>query len=422
MALTHTLEAHLANARPRALAALLRRFRDLDVAEDALQEAMLRALKKWPATRIPSDPAAWLIRTGSNAMIDRIRRDRRFAELASDEIALMGGPRDHTEVELERAEVIDSADMRDDVLRLMFMCCHPDLGVHDQLALALKVIAGFSVEQIAAAFVIKPKAMEQRITRAKKKASAVAGRLETPTAFERTRRLEAVCLMIYLLFNEGYASSHGKSHINPEICSEAIRLARLLLSLFPAQAEVMGLLALCLLQHARHRARIGAGGELITLDAQDRTLWDREAIAEATVMIEKALRKGRPGPYQIQAAIAAVHCRAATAADADWAEIELLYGALEREMPTPVVALNHAVAISMTKGHAAALAALAPLEDDLGSYLPYHVARADFLAALGRKEEALHAFRAALSLCPNKGQEAHITQRIAALQRCLAPD
>ena len=403
------LEARLADARPRALAALVRRFRDIDTAEDAFQEAAVRALKTWPQRTIPADPAAWLIRAGSNAMIDGIRRDRRFADYAAGEAHVEAD----TDEEDRRAEAIDNAGMRDDVLRLLFMCCHPDLTVQDQLALALKIVAGFSVPQIAAAFVVRPKAMEQRITRAKKKAATVAGKLETPTAFERGRRLDAVCLMIYLLFNEGYASAHGKSHINAEICAEAIRLARLMLSLFPSQLEVMGLLALCLLQHARRRARADAGGNLVTLEDQDRSLWDRAAIGEAGVMIEKALLKGRPGPYQIQAAIAAVHCRAKIAGETDWAEIELLYEALCRQMPTPVVALNHAVAISKTKGAAIALARLEPLEKDLAGYLPFHVARADFLSTAGEPAKAISALETALALGPSDGQAVHIERRIA---------
>ena len=236
-----TIEANLAEARPRVLAAFVRRFRDIDEAEDAFQEAAVRALRRWPDTQIPSDPAAWLIRAGSNAMIDRIRRDRKLAEYRRDETAVEPA----ADEEDRRADEIDGASMRDDVLRLLFMCCHPDLTVHDQLALALKVVAGFSVEQVATAFVIKPKAMEQRITRAKKKAGNIASRLETPTAFERTRRLDAVCLMIYLLFNEGYTPDAGDNPVNAGICEEAIRLARLVLSLFPSQPEVMGLLALC---------------------------------------------------------------------------------------------------------------------------------------------------------------------------------
>jgi RNA polymerase sigma-70 factor (ECF subfamily) len=404
-----SLDAQLAQARPRALAALMRRYRDIDIAEEAFQEAAVRALRTWPDTRIPADPAAWLIRVGSNATIDRMRRDKKLDEYKAAEAP--SEPSGDEEAKL--AEAIDSAGMRDDVLRLLFMCCHPDLTVQDQLALALKVVAGLSVDQIAAAFVVRPKAMEQRITRAKKKAATVAGRLGTPTAFERGRRLDSVCLMIYLLFNEGYASGHGEHHITIRICDEAIRLARLVLSLFPSQPEVMGLLALCLNQHARHRARVGADGSLLTLEEQDRSLWHRTAIAEAGVLIEKALMKGRPGPYQIQAAIAAVHCRAKTAAETDWREIALLYEALMEQMPTPVVALNQAVAISKVDGPAAALERLAPIEKDLAAYLPFQVAKADFLSGLERNDEAVAALETALTLNPSTGQKAHIRKRIA---------
>ena len=403
-----TIEASLAEARPRALAALVRRFGDIDEAEDAFQEAALRAVARWPQTGFPADPAAWLIRAGSNAMIDRIRRDRKLAEYTLNEASTE--PADDEEE--RKAAALDDADMRDDVLRLLFMCCHPDLSVQDQLALALKIVGGFSVEQIAAAFVIKPKTMEQRITRARKKAGNIACRLETPTAFERMRRLDAVCLMIYLMFNEGYSTGTADKPVNAEICEEAIRLARLVLSLFPSQPEVMGLLALCLCQHSRHRARAGSDGELLTLEQQDRTRWDRRAIAEAGVLIEKALLKGSPGPYQIQAAIAAVHCRAASAEATDWREIALLYDALMRRMPTPVVALNRAVAVSKTEGPKEALTLLEPLAGDLAGYLAFHVAHADFLAGLNRTDEARAALQTALTLNPDRAQARHI-------ERCL---
>lgn len=410
MSRSHALEAHLASARPRALAALVRRFRDIEIAEDAFQDAALRALKNWEMA-LPDDPAAWLIRAGSNAAIDRMRRIARQVPYAAEDLP----ERDEADVENERLEAIDTADMRDDVLRLLFMCCHPDLTVEDQLALALKVVGGFTVAQIADAFVVKPKTMEQRITRAKKKAAGVAERLETPTAFERSRRLEAVELMIYLMFNEGYAASRGDEYVKAEICEEAIRLARLLLSLFPSQPEVMGLLALCLAQHSRRRGRTGSDGDLVPLDRQDRSLWDRAMIREAGVLVEKALRTGRPGAYQIQAAIAVVHCQAKTAEDTDWREIELLYRALAEVMPTPVVALNHAVAIWKAHGPEAALSHIAPLESDLAGYLPYHVAKAEFLAAAKRNAEAAAAFEAALSLQPGAAQSAHIRGRIASL-------
>jgi len=403
------LAAHMALARPKVVAALTRQFRDLDTAEEAFQEACLRALVKWPEAGVPRDPVAWLTITGRNAAIDRLRKDRRL--VFDDRID--GGDKAPGEAELDLAEQLDIAELRDDVLRLMFMCCHPELSLQDQLALALKVIAGFSVNKVARALVVRPKAMEQRITRAKKKAADIATKLETPSPQERAARLDAVSAMIYLLFNEGYSASGGDIHIREELCEEAIRLLRLLLALFPAQPEVMGLLALCLLQHSRRKARIGTDGELIPLDRQDRSLWMRQEITEGEVLLQKALRRGRAGPYQIQAAIAASHCPAAAAADIDWREIERLYEALENVQPSPVVSLNRAVAVSKVRDAAAALAHLDGLADSLGNYLYFHTTRASLLRETGRPVEAVEAYEQALALGPT-GQEAeHIRQQIA---------
>ncbi len=403
------IAAHLALARPKVVAALTRQFRSLETAEEAFQEACVRALVRWPDAGVPRDPTAWLLVAGRNATLDRMRRDRRL--VFDDTVADSRVPEEDAERDI--AEQIDMAELRDDVLRLLFMCCHPDLSMQDQLALALKVIAGFSVEKIARALVVRPKSMEQRITRAKKKASAIAVRLETPSLRERTARLDAVCAMIYLLFNEGYSASGGDIHIREELCEEAIRLLRLLLTLFPAQSEVMGLLALCLFQHSRRRARLGTGGDLVPLDAQDRSLWRGSEISEGQVLLEKALRHGRPGPYQIQAAIAATHCRAKRADETDWREIERLYEALEHVQPTPIVSLNRAVAVSKLRGADAALAHLDALADDLRSYLYFHTTRASLLMETGRDGQAVAAYRQALLLGPT-GQEAdHIRQQIA---------
>jgi RNA polymerase sigma-70 factor (ECF subfamily) len=404
-----SVAAHLALARPKVVAALTRQFRSLDVAEEAFQEACVRALVKWPEKGVPRDPTAWLLLTGRNATIDRLRKDKRL--VFNNEILDSGQSSD--DVERDIAEQLDMSDLRDDVLRLMFMCCHHDLSLQDQLALALKVIAGFSVEKIARAFVVKPKAMEQRITRAKKKAGDIAAQLETPSLQQRTARLDAVCVMVYLLFNEGYSASGGDVHIHEELCEEAIRLLRLLLALFPAQSEVMGLLALCLFQHSRRKARLGTSGDLVPLDAQDRSLWRREEISEGQVLLEKALRRGRAGPYQIQAAIAATHCRAADAAKTDWLEIERLYEALEHVQPSPIVSLNRAVAVSKVRDAGAALEHLDALAETLGGYLYFHTTRASLLREVGSPALAATAYRQALMLGPT-GQEAdHIRQQIA---------
>ncbi len=404
---------HLSLARPKVVAALTRQFRSLDTAEEAFQEACVRALVRWPADGVPRDPTAWLLVTGRNVAIDRLRKDRRL--VFDDRLdVLEQWPED---AELELAEQLDMNELRDDVLRLMFMCCHPDLSLQDQLALALKTIAGFSVEKIARALVVRPKTMEQRITRAKKRASGIAERLETPSLQERTARLEAVSVMIYLLFNEGYAASGGDVHIRAELCEEAIRLLRLLLGLFPAQAEVMGLLALCLFQHSRRRARISADGELVPLEEQDRGLWRRNEIAEGDILLQKALRHGRAGPYQIQAAIAAIHCRAKHAKETDWAEIERLYATLERVQPSPIVSLNRCVAISKVRNAEAALDCLDRLSETLVNYLYFHTTRASLLFDAGRNGEAAAAYRQALLLGPSDQEADHIRMQIG---RCDA--
>ena len=402
------IAAHFSMARPRVLAALTRQFASLETAEEAYQEACVRALERWPTTGLPSDPTAWLLMTGRNATIDRVRRDKRVDfrdELPENADAAF-------DIEAELADQIDLSEMRDDVLRLMFMCCHPELSLQDQLALALKVIGGFSVDKIARAFVVKPKAMEQRITRSKKKAGKVAERLETPTLKERAARLDAVCTMAYLLFNEGYSATGGDVHIRAELCEEAIRLVRLLQKLFPSQAEVMGLLALCLFQHSRRDARLGDDNALVPLDLQNRSLWNRQEIAEARVLLEKALRHGRAGPYQIQAAIAAVHCAAEEADKTNWSEIEKLYAVLEQVQPSPVVSLNRAVALSKVRDANAGLEHLEILSKSLASYLYFHTTRASLLNEAGRPAEAVSAYGIALQLGPTEQEADHILEQI----------
>lgn len=412
MSHTGTIGAYLSAARPQALAALVRYFRDVDLAEDSFQEACLRAIRRWPEAGLPRNPTAWLVLVGRNAGIDLRRRSRSGQSVELDDEL----PATDPDVEDRAIADIDMSDYRDDVLRLLFMCCHPDLTVQDQLALALKVVVGFTVAEVARALVVSPKAMEQRITRAKRRVAAVATTLETPSLAERTERLAAVSAMIYLLFNEGYSAGGGAIHIRLALCEEAIRLARLLLTLFPSQAEVMGLLALCLLQHSRHRARLGEDGGLVPLDDQDRALWDGEMIAEGRVLIEKALRRGAPGPYQIQAAITAVHCVAATPEATDWREIERLYVALEALQPSPIVTLNRAAAVSKARGAAEALAMTGPLADALSGYLHYHTTRAALHRDLGNHAAARAAYEAALALNPTSAEVAYIDARLSELR------
>lgn len=403
--------AVLAAARPRAVGALMRHFRDIDRAEDAFQEACLRALKAWPVNGPPSDPTAWLIFVGRNVAIDDIRRTSRLRPLTDD---------DDSSVQPDMEGYLDDRDYRDDVLRLLFVCCHPELPISDQLALALKIVAGLSVQEIARAFLVAPKAMEQRITRAKKRVGAAGLPFETPSAAERSQRLEAVSTMIYLMFNEGYASAGGDAHIRVALCDEAIRLLRLLLGLFPGQSEAMGLLALCLFQHSRHRARLDGDGVLVSLEDQDRSLWDLAAIKEGRVLIEKALRKSSLGPYQIQAAIAGVHCAAPSADDTDWHEIDRLYAALEEIEPSPVVTLNRAVAVSKAKGAKAALAMIEPLEQQLSGYFYFHGTKAALLEENGQLDEARTAYQTASSLCSTSAEMDLVRQRLDRLEEKLS--
>lgn len=410
--------AVFASSRPRAIAALVRTFRDVDLAEDMYQEACVRAAEKWPADGMPRDPLAWLIRVGRNAGLDQLRRRKHMAPVGAEQVLETMTFDDDREAEL--AASIDDAEFRDDVLRLMFMCCHPELSSADQLALALKVVVGFSVAEIARAFVVSSTAMEQRITRAKRRAAGVATRLDPPSRIERGERLSAVTTMVYLLFNEGYSARSGRDHIRLALCDEAIRLARLLLDLFPGQGEVAGLLALCLLQHSRHRTRLDDTGQLVALDQQDRSRWDRKMIAEGLILVEKALRKGRPGTLQIQAAIAAVHCSAETALATDWAEIDRLYQALEAIKPSPVVTLNRAVAVSKVRGAGAALAMIEPLEPALRTYQPFHSTRAAFLEDCGDHATAACAYAQAMELAPTEAEKAYLSSRLARIEKKIA--
>jgi RNA polymerase sigma-70 factor (ECF subfamily) len=403
----------VAAARPQAVAALLRYFRDLDLAEEAFQDACLRALKNWPQNGPPRDPAAWLIFVGRNAAIDMVRRRSKTAPLPDERVLS-----DLEDAETALVERLDGADYRDDILRLLFVCCHPDLPATQQVALALRIVSGLSVKQIARAFLVSESAMEQRITRAKAKIATADVPFETPGPVERAERLGAVAAMVYLVFNEGYSASGGDVAMRIPLCDEAIRLSRLLLRLFPSEPEIMGLTALLLLQHARARARFDADGAVVLLEDQDRTLWSAKMIAEGLALIDKAMRHGKPGPYQIQAAIAALHGRAAKAEDTDWAQIDLLYGALEAMQPSPVITLNRAVAVSKARGPEAALAMIEPLESKLSGYFHYFGVKGGLLMQLGRHDEAREAFCRAISLANSPAEAAHIRMH---LDRLSAP-
>jgi RNA polymerase sigma-70 factor (ECF subfamily) len=402
----------ISTARPQAMGALLRYFRDLDAAEEAFQDACLRALKNWPTNGPPRDPAAWLIFVGRNSGIDAVRKRAKQAPL----------PEEHQISDLEDAETdiaerLDGAHYRDDILRLLFICCHPDLPATQQIAVALRIVSGLSVKQIARAFLVGESAMEQRITRAKARIADAGVPFETPGAVERSERLAAVAAMVYLIFNEGYSTNSGEAPARAPLCEEAIRLARLLLRLFQTEPEIMGLTALLLLQHARAPARFDENGEIVLLEDQDRSLWSRKMIDEGLALVDKALRHHKPGPYQVQAAIAALHARAERPEDTDWNEIELLYSLLEQMQPSPVVTLNRAVAVAKVRGPEAALAMIEPLEQRLAGYFHFFGLKGGLLMQLGRGEEARIAFDRAIALANTAAEAAHIRMHIDRLMK-----
>jgi RNA polymerase sigma-70 factor (ECF subfamily) len=409
------IDAALTSARPQVLGALLRYFRDLDTAEEAFQDACLRALRNWPQNGPPREPAAWLIMVGRNVAIDQVRRRNKQEALPPEEVIS-----DLDDAEAELVERLDGEHYRDDILRLLFICCHPDLPATQQIALALRIVSGMSVKQIARAFLVSESAMEQRITRAKGRVARADVPFETPGAVERAERLAAVAAMIYLIFNEGYSAS-GAADTRAPLAEEAIRLARLLLRLLPGEPEIMGLLALLLVQHARAPARVDADGSIVLLEDQDRSLWNRTMIAEGLALIDKAMRHRRRGPLQVQAAIAALHARAARPQDTDWAQIDLLYAALETLQPSPVVTLNRAVAVAKVRGPAAALAMIEPLAPQLSGYFHFFGVKGGLLMQLGRTEEARVAFDRAIALANTAAEAAHIRMHLDRLMKDGAP-
>ena len=386
------IAAAFATARPPALAALFRTFQDIDLAEEAFQEACLRALSKWPDMGPPRDPTAWLIRVGRNAAVDGIRRRGRSTPLP-EEIAPDG--EDEQEALADR---IDRMVYGDDLLRLLFVCCHRDLPSTQQIALALRVVCGLSVEQIAAAFLVKSAAMEQRITRAKRAVQKAEVAFEAPGTIQREERLRTVLAMLYLMFNEGYSAPADAAPATEPLCIEAIRLARLLHAMFPDEPEALALVALLELHHARAAARFNEQGEIMLLDEQDRGKWNRARITEALGLVADAYRMRRPGPFQVQAAIAALHCRAPSDAETDWPQIASLYTVLEDMNPTPVVRLNRAVAMAKADGPQPAFDLVETLGTTLDGYFHFHSTRGWLLARLDRADEARDAWNRALAL------------------------
>ncbi|MDX1434423.1 MAG: RNA polymerase sigma factor [Gammaproteobacteria bacterium] len=392
----------------RVFATLIRLLGDFDVAEEALHDAFRAALEQWPRDGVPANPRAWLVSTGRFKAIDGLRRRRRLRPL--DDTG------EQLEALVDDAPPADDEDIEDDRLRLVFTCCHPALPPDAQVALTLREVCDLTTEEIARAFLTAPPTLAQRIVRAKNKIRDAKIPYQVPSHEELSERLDSVLRVIYLVFNEGYAASSGESLTRHDLSGEAIRLARLLTELLP-EPEAVGLLALMLLHESRRPARSSATGDLILLEDQDRSLWDRALIAEGIALTERALASRRIGPYTLQAAIAAVHAEADTAAATDWAQIVGLYDVLARAEPSPVVELNRAVAVAMRDGPAAGLALVDDLlaRGELAEYRLAHAARADLCRRLGRATEARAAYRQALALTRQEPERRYLERRLAEL-------
>lgn len=395
----------------KILATLIRFLGDFDQAEEAMQDALATALERWPKDGVPNNPAAWIITVARRKAIDRLRRDQRRTE----KYVALAGPDASETGEFEMVEEMEDTSLHDDRLRLLFTCCHPALSLESQVALTLRTLGGLTTPEISRAFLLPVATLAQRLVRAKHKIRAAKIPYRVPPDHLLPERVQGVLAVIYLIFNEGYSASFGSDLVRRPLCAEAIRLGRVLYELMPDESEVIGLLALMLLQDSRRDARVGPHGELMVLEEQDRELWDREQIIEGQSLLERGLRMGRPRPYQVQAAIASLHAEAGHPDETDWRQIAGLYGTLSQMTPSPIVELNRAVAIAMSQGIDQGLSLIDRLgaSGDLDGYFYYHAARADLLRRLRKSDEAAQAYQRAKSLTGNQSELDYLERRLA---------